>query len=215
MQLNPAGFNKLLNNLGEWFAWRQSFACPCVNPNSGAPLAGCPHCFGKGRAWVATPTRARAGVASSSTQLKWAQMGMWVSGDMVLSIPEDSPLYDISQFDRVAPETNAQDFSMPLVRGATKERVNGPVLSVSRVFWYDGQDTVEGGIPIVAADGTLTWPNGGEPPQGKTYSISGQRTSEYFCFGAFANDRFKHAGARLPKLMVLRKFDLFGRNGPN
>lgn len=206
----------MLNNIGEWFAWRESFACPCINPNSGAPLAGCPHCFGKGRTWTAAATRARAGVASSSTQLKWAQMGQWVSGDMVLSIPENSPLYDISQFDRVVPETNMQDFSLPLVHGATKERISGPILDVTRVFWYDAQgNTVEGGTPVVAADGTLSWPRGGEPPQGVAYSVSGTRASEYYCFGAFANDRFKHAGARLPKLMVLRKFDLFGRNGPN
>lgn len=215
MQLNPAAFNALLENLGEWFQWRRSFACPCINPNSGAPLAGCQHCNGKGRLWR-TPTRALAGVASSKVQQEWAKMGLWVSGDMVLSIPENSPLYDIRQFDRVVPETSSDDFSVPLVRGAVKERIHGPIKSIERIFWFaDDGSEVEGGIPAVAVDGTLSWPNGGEPPAGKAYSLSGSRYSEFYCFGPFSDDRMKHAGARLPRRMVLRRFDLLGRNGSN
>lgn len=213
MQLDPIAFNELLEDMGEWFQWRRSFACPCVNPNSGAPLSGCSHCNGKGQLWKA-PTRAIAGVASSRTQQEWARMGLWQSGDMVLSIPESSPLYNISQFDRVTSETSIDDFSLPLVRGGVKERIHGPIQEVTRIFWFDADDNeAEGGIPAIAADGTLTWPDGGEPPLGKTYSITGTRLAEYYCFGQFSTDRNKHAGARLPKRMVLRKFDLLGRNG--
>lgn len=215
MQLNPGAFNGLLDNLGEWFQWRRSFACPCINPSSGAPLAGCPHCSGKGRLWEA-PTRAKAGVASSKIQQEWARLGQWASGDTVLSIPENSPLYDIRQFDRVAAETSTDDFSLPMVHGGVKERIHGQIKEVSRVFWFDAVgNQVEGGKPVIAADGTLTWPNGGEPPAGKPYSITGSRYSEFYCFGAFSDDRMKHAGARLPRRMVLRKFDLLGRNGSN
>lgn len=213
MQLNPAAFNALLGNMGEWFAWRKSYACPCVNPNSGAPLAGCPHCSGKGRLWKAG-VRGLAGVASSKVQQEWAKMGQWQSGDMVLSIPENSPLYEIAQFDRVTAETNTDEFSLPLVRGAVKERIHGPIKEITRVFWFDADaNEVEGKAPVVAANGTLTWPDGGEPPAGKTYSITGIKFAEFYCFGALSVDRFKHAGARLPRRMVLRKFDLFGRNG--
>lgn len=213
MQLNPAAFNTLLGDMGEWFQWRRSYACPCLNPNSGAALAGCPHCGGKGRLWKA-PTRALAGVASSKTQQEWARLGLWMSGDLVLSIPENSPLYDVTQFDRVTSETSTDDFSLPLVRGAVKERIHGQIKEITRVFWFgDADEEVDGGIPAVAADGTLTWPNGGEPPAGKAYSISGVKFSDYYCFGPLTSDRNKHAGARLPKRMVMRKFDLLGRNG--
>lgn len=213
MQLNPAAFNALLGNMGEWFLWRKSSACPCINPNSGAPKAGCPYCSGKGRIW-ATPVRAIAGVASSKIQLEWAKLGLWESGDKVLSIPESSPLYDIGQFDRVVSETDTDDFSLPLIRGAPTERIHGPIEKITRVFWFGSDNAiVEGGIPVVAANGTLTWPDGGEPPAGFTYSISGVKRAEYYCFGPFSVDRMKHAGARLPRRIVLRKFDLFGRNG--
>lgn len=215
MQLQPAAFNALLANLGEWFQWRKAFACPCINPNSGAPLAGCPHCSGKGRLWRQA-VRAMSGVANSKTQQEWARMGLWESGDLVLSIPENSPMYNIRQFDRVTAETNTDEFSMPLVHGSPKERIHGPIKEITNVFWFDADGAeVPGGTPVVAADGTLTWPTGGEPPAGKTYSISGIRFAEWYCFGAFSIDRMKHAGARLPRRMVLRKFDLLGRNGSN
>lgn len=215
MQLNPGAFNALLNDMGEWFQWRQSFACPCLNPNSGAPAAGCPHCAGRGRLWNA-PQRARAGVASSDTQQEWARLGQWVSGDLVLSIPEDSPLWDVTQFDRVTAESSTDDFSLAMVRGAVKERIHGQIQTITRVFWFDDLgDIVEGGIPEIAQNGTLTWPNGGEPPAGTTYSLSGVKFGDYYCFGPLSGDRNKHGGLRLPKRMVMRKFDLLGRNGSN
>lgn len=212
MQLSPAAFNTLLGNMGEWFAWRKSMACPCVNPSSGSPVAGCPSCNGHGRIWYEA-VRALAGVASSNIQQAWAKMGMYMSGDMVLSIPENSPLYGIAQFDRVLSETNTDPFSLALTRGAPAERLQGVVLSIDRVFWLDNAGAlVDGGIPTVNAEGRLTWASGA-PPTGKAYSISGVRQQEFYCFGAYSVDRMKHGGARLPRRMVLRKFDLFGRKG--
>lgn len=213
MRFNPAAFNAHLDNLGESFLWRKSSACPCINPNSGSPKPGCPSCGGNGRLWGAE-VPGIAGVASQKTQQEWAKFGQWESGDTVLSIPENSPLYSIGQYDRVTQPTSSDPFSIPLIRNAPNERVPGKVLSIDRVFWFDtdGVTIVEGGIPVVAANGSLTW-SSGAPPAGKTYSISGVRMKEFYCFGAFSNDRMKHQGMRLPRRMVLRLFDLFGRNG--
>lgn len=210
--LNPAAFNVHLNHLGEDFQWRAASACPCINPNSGAAAPACPQCGGKGYAW-APAVKARAAVASSNTQLAWARMGMYETGDMVLSIPSDSPMYGISQFDRVLAPTSSDRFSLALIRGAPAERLSQAVKSIDRVYWLVNDEVVEGSArPTINANGTLTWPGSGSPPAGKGYSITGVRLNEYFCFGAFASDRNKHQGLQLPKRMVLRKFDLLGRS---
>lgn len=212
MQFNRSAFNGLLNNIGQEFKWRKSYQCACINPNSGAPLTSCTHCSGKGKVWN-PPVDCVAGVASNKTQLEWAKMGMWESGDAVVVIPEDSPMWDIGQFDRATMVNSTDPFSLVLIHGAPSERISRPVSSVQRVFWYDKTSgaIVEGGIPDVSSAGALTWPNGGAPPAGMTYSITGQWFTEFFCFGSYASDRNQHKGMRLPKRVVLRRFDLFGR----
>lgn len=211
MQLNPQAFNDHLNNMGEWFRWRRSSACPCINPSSGSPKVGCPHCGGKGRLWE-TPVRALAGVASQKTQQEWAKFGQWESGDLVLSIPEDSPLYDVAPFDRVVAEITSDAFSMPLVRGAPNERIPGAIKEITRVYWFSqAGDITEGKAPTINALGVPSWPDGGAPPAGTTYSLSGHRYQEFYCFGPYPVSRMKHAGARLPVRMVMRMFDLLGR----
>lgn len=214
MELNPSAFNDLLNGLGESFQWRRAYACPCLDPLSGSAKQSCPLCNGKGRVWEATHTDATAGVASSNSQMQWAKMGQAEAGDLVLSIPEDSPLYEVGPFDRVTAMTSTDKFSMSFVRGTPQERIFGPVKVFTRVFWLSGGSTiVEGGLPVQSlADGTLSWPNGGEPPAGTAYSVSGDRFVEYFCFGSYSSDRMKHHGARLPRKMVMRFFDLYGRD---
>lgn len=211
MKFNAQAFNAHLDNLGEYFLWRKSSACPCINPSSGSPKAGCPHCSGKGRLWEA-PVKTKAGVASQKTQQEWAKFGQWESGDLVLSIPENSGLYEIAQFDRLVATTSTDSFSIPLVRGAVNERIPGQIKEITRVYWFNqAGEIVEGGTPAIGANGVVTWPNGGAPPAGATYSVSGVRYQEYYCFGPFSNDRMKHAGMRLPRRMVMRAFDLFGR----
>jgi hypothetical protein len=60
--------------------------------------------------------------------------------------------------------------------------------------------------------GNLSWPNGGGPPIGVTYSLTGTKFDEYFIFLNLPSDRNEHEGARLPKKVTLRKWDLFGRS---
>lgn len=131
---------------------------------------------------------------------------------MVVSIPENSPMYEMGQFDRVINRNSTDHFSLPLVRGDESERLHFPVEKIDRVFWLDaGGAIVDGGIPTVGPDGTLTWASGA-PPLGATYSVSGKKFNEFFCWGPYPSNRNEHQGARLPKRVVLRKFDLFGRD---
>lgn len=212
MQLNPGAFNAHLQNMGQKYEWRQSFACPCVNPTSGAARPGCLQCGAAGRLWL-PPVAGVAGMAGSKVQHSWAQHGLYESGDIVVTIGSDQPLYAIRPFDRLVAKNNVDPFSIPLVRGAG-DRLFGPVLSITRVFWLDDdQAIVEGGIPTVSSTGALTWPNGGAPPAGKSYSITGTRYAEFFCFNELPSNRQMHSGALLPRKVVLRRFDLYSRAG--
>lgn len=212
LSLNPAAFNAHLAHIGQKMTWSKSYRCPCVNPHSGAATPNCPQCGGKGWIWD-KPITCVAGVSSQDLQLKWAEFGMWQDGDTVITIPENTPMYEAGQFDRVLMLNNVSNFSLPLVRGGANEKLfNVPVKKITRVFWI-GKDggIVDGGIPKVDKDGSLSWANR-EPPAGTQYSVSGVQYNEYFCWGPFPHDRNQHQGARLPRRMVLRRFDLFSRD---
>lgn len=210
MQLNPAAFNRHLASMGQQFTWSRAYACPCINVKSGAANRSCQVCFGRGRFWP-TAVAAIAGVASQKTQQQWAQFGLYQSGDTVLSIPENSALYGAGQFDRILALNTEEQFSVNLVAG-TNDRLLVPVIAITRAFWLNPglTATIEGKIPKITG-GNLTWPGGGGPPVGTTYSVSGSQRQEFFVFMDYPANRMEHSGARLPKRLVARRFDLFGR----
>lgn len=209
MQLDPCAFNRLLAGIGQDVLWRRSYLCPCVNPHSGASKPNCPRCSGKGRFWD-PPVASRVGVPSTRVQREWAQFGRYESGDMVLSIPSDQPIYEMGEFDRVTALNSSDVFQLPMVRGQN-DLVRFPVLSITRVFWLaQNGEVVEGALPEVAPNGALSWVMGGPPP-GTQYTVCGLRYAEYYCYMELPSDRGEHGGALLPRKVALRKFDLFGR----
>jgi hypothetical protein len=210
VQLNPAAFDAWMANIGQSFTWFKAYACPCINPTSGAANPKCQVCFGRGRFWPAG-VPAIAGVGSQKVQQAWQQFGLFQTGDTVLTVPQNSPLYDAGQFDRIMALNASEQFSLNLLAG-TNDRLFMAVIAVSRVFWLNAGLTavIEGAIPTVTA-GALTWPNGGGPPEGTTYSVSGTQTQEFFVFMDYPANRNEHQGLRLPKRIVARRFDLFGR----
>lgn len=211
MRLNPAAFNAHLAHIGQRYLWRKSYACPCISPHSGAAKTSCLQCGGRGRLWDAAISGV-AGMAGGKLQRQWAQFGAYENGDVVVTIGSDTPLYGMAQFDRMVALDATDGFSLVLTRGQG-DRLPGPITKVSRVFWLDGsQAIVEGGIPTVSSTGALTWASG-EPPAGTQFTICGERRVEYFCFGEFPGDRNEHSGAPLPRRVVLRKFDLYSRQG--
>ena len=213
MRLNPAAFDRFLTHMGQQTRWRRSFACACLNAASGQPDPKHQLCGGKGRLWN-PPVDTVVGVASQKVQITWANLGMYEAGDLVLSVQQASPVWDAGQYDRLLMLNASTSFSQPLTRGAPSERLIFSVKRVTRCFWLGpapARQIVEGGIPVVSADGLLSWPNGGEPPAGTVYSLTGEKFDEYFILMDMPGNRNQHSGSRLPKRIVARKFDLFNR----
>ena len=208
MRLSPAAFNSFLGQMGQSFAWRRSYACPCINKNSGQANPKCPHCSGKGRLWAGAVV-GDAGIMSRSRMREFAAFGIWDQDDIMLSIPSNSPLYAMGQFDRIAALNRSEPFSANLIRGLN-DTLRFPVLSVDRVFWLNGEHIRDVALPVVNEDGSLTWADGA-PPAGATFSLTGRRTPEYFVYQELPTDRPLHFGEPLPRRVTLRRFDLFGR----
>ncbi|HCE08552.1 MAG TPA: hypothetical protein DEQ40_08120 [Oxalobacteraceae bacterium] len=210
MQLSPDAFNGFLIGVGQQFAWRQSFACPCVNPASGAAKPNCPLCNGKGQMWAAE-VAGIAGMTSQNQKKGFANFGTWEPGDAVLTVGSDSPLYGAGQYDRFRAINSTQRFSQIVVPGQN-DKLLGTIKSVSRVFWLNtaGDTAIDGGIPAINADGSMTWTSGA-PPADTTFSISGVKYDEFYLYLALPSNRNEHQGAELPQKLPVRKFDLFGR----
>lgn len=208
MRLNPSNFNAFLTRIGQRFAWRRATFCPCRNARSGSPDPGCAHCRGLGYAWDEA-VQGAAGIAGQKVQREWAQFGMWESGDMVLTLPSNSALYDMGENDRVTMLDSSMPFTTQLEPNAVKLR--WPIASVAAAYYLDSQCArVDLALPDVDDDGvTLIWPE--TPPAGKAISLTGRQRQEYFCFGAFPQDRAHHQGAALPRRVVVRRFELMGR----
>lgn len=208
MRLSSAAFNRFLGQMGQTFAWRKSYACPCINKNSGQADPKCPHCSGKGRLWRGA-VEGEAGIVSRSRMREFAVFGIWDQDDIMLSIPSNSPLYDMGQFDRVAALNRSEPFSINLIRGLN-DVVKFSVLSVDRAFYLQNGNIVDLALPTVTEDGALNW-GANPPPAGVTFSLTGRRTPEYFVYQELPTDRPLHFGAKLPRRVTLRRFDLFGR----
>jgi hypothetical protein len=215
MQFSPDAFNRLLGAsgvIGQQYMWYRADACPCVDRHSGAANPACPLCFGKGRQYAAG-VQGVAAMAGAKTQREWAQFGIYEQGDVVVTIPEESAIYDIGQYDRVSALNSTLRFSEVLRRGSPKERLLFSPETVTRLFWLssDGTAVVEGTVPTVGADGVPVWAADGAPPTGTAYTITGTKLIEYMCFGNFPSNRNMNQGARLPRKVVLRDSDLFQR----
>jgi hypothetical protein len=216
MQFSPQAFNNFLGpngNIGQQYAWYQSTRCPCADPNSGAADPACPLCFGKGRQYAA-PVAGVAGISGQRAQRDWFQFGAYEAGDLVLTVPSASPVYDMGQYDRVTALNTQQVFSYVLTSGDPLERIHTSVLTITSVYWLinEGAEVQPGGIPVVIPlDGTLTWPNGGQPPAGVQYSITGTKMLDYYCWGMFPTNRNFQQGLALPRKVILRDYDLFNR----
>lgn len=211
MQLDPQAFNEFLANWAQAVSWRRADFCPCRSTDTGSPNPACKVCQ-NGIIWRAAVSATLA-ISGQKVQDQWARHGMWTKGDVVCTLAEDQPLYDMSENDRVLFMQSSVPFSLPRVN--TGPQLMGFVpTKIDRVFWLNEDLTaqVEGKIPDVSDETTeLTWSEGGEPPDGTQYTISGRRNPEFFAFMDIAQDRAHHGGKRLPRKIVLRAFDLFGR----
>lgn len=197
---------------------------------SGSPSPTCKVCRVRGYFWEAG-VPSRAGLAGMNVQREWAAFAQWESGDVVVSVGSDQPLYAAGEMDRIVFTQSSESFDYVQWRGeptefrllapspvlatpdATAPKPDFTIITFDRCFWVnDAKDTViEGGLPVQAADGTLSWPDGGEPPEGVAYTLRGRKLPEYFVFGAFPRDRAHFGGQALPRRITLRKWDLFSK----
>lgn len=210
MRLNASAFNRMLTANGQTFGLRRGFACPCTTNGSGQPKSTCKQCSGKGRLWGKGVVNGAAGIVSQAKMRSFAAFGVWDKDDIMLSIPSNSPLYAMGQYDRVMAVNRSEPFSMSLKRGLN-DTLRLPVVSLERCFWLDASEEIrEASLPTVSPDGVLSW-SGVAPPAGVTFSLTGRRRPEYFCFVELPTDRPMHHGEPLPRRVALRRFDLFGR----
>lgn len=211
MRLSAHRFNVSARGPSQSVAWRRSYLCPCRNPSSGAARQNCPWCDGRGVIWEA-PQRAWSLLAGMRVAREWAAFGMFESGDVVLSIPSDSPLWGAGANDRVLMLDSTEPFDAVMTRTGT-EKLAGVLVSVDRVFWLGaGNQMVEGDAPLQGEGGSLSWaPGAVAPPDRAQYTIAGRRNPEYFLFQDLPQDRAHFHGAALPRRVAIRRFDLFGR----
>jgi hypothetical protein len=210
---SEAKFNALLSNqrpgLGQNVTWAKATLCPCRSRTSGAAEQGCPVCRGRGHFFDADVS-AWTALASMKIQRQWEQYGQFEVGDLVATIPSDSPLWACGEHDRVTFADSSEPFDYVAVGGV--DTLPWPAYEIDSVVWRDPSTKalIHGGIPTQAADNSLSW-SSGAPPAGVQFTVSGRRRPQYWVFQDLIQDRSHSAGLRLPRRVVLRKYDLAGR----
>lgn len=128
-------------------------------------------------------------------------------GDVVCTIPSDSPFYAIGESDRVTFVDSTEPFDVVVMGGI--DLLPFMASGIDAVVWRDPttKALVQGGIPTQASDMTLSWASGA-PPFVTQYSVTGRRHPQYQCFMDFPQDRAHSAGLPLPRRVVLRKYAL-------
>lgn len=212
MRLSPARFNAMLGTMGQAALWRRASLCPCRDPYSGQPRPDCPHCEGRGIAWGGG-VAATTGLAGMRVVRQFADFGRWMAGDVVLTVPSNSPLWDARENDRVLLSQSSEPYTAVMERDGD-ERVRGQVYALDSCWWLNPSGAVvQGAIPAIAADGKLSWADPAQAPEpGTQFSLSGRRRPEYFIFTELPQDRAHFGGLPLPRRIQARKFDLFGKS---
>jgi hypothetical protein len=80
---------------------------------------------------------------------------------------------------------------------------------IDSVIWIDGSDAIITGTVPTIVNGALVW-SGTIPPVKTSYTITGRRAPEYYCYQDLPLDRPHEFGEPLPRRVVLRRFDLMG-----
>jgi hypothetical protein len=197
-----------LNDMGQNSLWLPATACPCRNAYSGSADPNCPTCLGKGQFW-ADSVACTVALTGQQILRQWALLGMWEKGDLVVSLPSDSPAYAMGEFDRLRFVDSTEPFSVVLHPAHTNP-LPYAVAQIDRAIVLRGDVVVDLALPYLDKDGRVQWLPGTAPGAEETFTLSGRKHPEYFCYGAFPQDRAHYHGEPLPRRVVLRRFDLFG-----
>lgn len=211
MRFSPVLFNRQLADMGQRFAWRRSALCPCREPTTGGADPSCAVCHGKGVSWGRV-TVAHAGVVGAKAARAFAAWAKWEDGDVLLSVPAASPMWHAGESDRMAMLDGHMPFSIILDRDEFA-RIDFPVVAVERCYWKKDDALVDAALPqIDPATKRLTWADMDlAPPFGAQFTVSGTKRPEYFLYKDIPVSRSHFQGQALPKRLLLKRFDLFGR----
>lgn len=209
---NLSRLNTMLHQMGQTVQWLPANACPCRAAHSGAADPSCPVCLGKGWVWDGVITTS-VGLTGQQIQRRWAEMGMYEAGDVVVSIPGDATIQAIGEFDRVQFVQSSEPFSM-VIHPDRVLPLPFTLIALDRATVIRDGGLVD--LPLPGVDATAESPfwwagsdDDNRPAAGESWTLTGRRIPEYFVYGNFPQDRAHEQGRALPRRVVLRKFDLF------
>ena len=115
---------------------------------------------------------------------------------------------------RLSDQLRPVKITRSFTRGAPDERLPPHMIGIEEVVVLHQGAAFTRTLPTLPpADmgGAPVWPATNAPAIGQQYSIRATRRPIYFVFKEFPQDRAHHSGATLPRRIVARRFDLFGR----
>lgn len=212
MKFSPGRFNGLIANIAQQVAWWKTDRCPCRDPYSGGPTQGCPSCGGRGWLWNAQ-TAGTLFLSGMKVQSQWATFGLYQTGDVSVTLPSNSSVYALKDMDRVRFTDSSAGVNQTFTHGVDDTVLPFQLTSIDRVFVLNGSQLPQDlTTPTIHSDQTLTWASGQEPAAGQQYTLTGRARPEYFvAYSSVEQDRAHHRGFALPRRIILRRFDLFGR----
>lgn len=202
-------FNTFLADIGARVTWRQASECPCRLPRSGGTQVDCPVCEGLRYVWD-DGIQTTIGVQGIKADRKFAAFVEWEKGDMLATIPSDSPAYDVGEYDRFTMDEAEFRFSAVLTKGVNDRLKYAKIRRISRVWAIvDGEaQSYQEGVDFGVNGAAIAWVAEKGPPDGTQYTVRYFAAPEYFVYLSIPQDRIQ-SNLNLPKRVPLRLMDLF------
>ena len=209
----PDRLNAMLQLIGQAVTWERASRCPCRSTRTGGPEVSCPVCRGVGWIWD-TPVPCMLGVSGSTPSRKFAAFTEWEDGDVLVTIPSDSPAYDMGERDRITLTDASHRMSEVLTRGVNDQlRYRKPLVihSVWAIVSNERKDYHD--LIDYKVDGhTVTWLTAG-PAQNQQYAVLYNAQPEYFVYRELVGDR-PMGGRSMPRKVHVKLMELFNRAVP-
>jgi len=206
----PDRLNTMLQLIGQAATWERASRCPCRSTRTGGADVACVVCKGVGWIWDA-PQPCSFGVSGSTPSRKFAAFAEWEDGDVLLTIPSDSPAYDMGERDRITLTDSSLRSAEVLTRGTQDTlRYRKPIailtvwaiVNTIRKEYYESIDYLMDGP-------TIRWLT--DPfPAGQPYSVLYRARPEYFVYRELAGDR-PMGGRSMPRKVHVKLMELWNR----
>jgi hypothetical protein len=175
-----------------------------------------------GMPYVVTYTAYRdylIGVSRVVLNQQFAQFGEWEQGDMIATVPARDvcgtvqEIYGIGDMDRVTLLDSVIRRNFVGTRGQQDVLLGRVVRIVMDAFYLDSGSPVPlaEGIDFRVTGNVVEWLRG-TTPDGTAYSLRYIACPECFVWKTLEQPRAHDLGLALPKKVILRSFDLFGRD---